>query len=129
MSMLLLLSAASKSFLPSPSSFFRRSALCLGVASLLAGSLSLAQAAQSVSLAWNADTDPSVVGYDVNYGTSSGTYTQTLNAGNSTSATVPSLTAGQTYYFVVTAHNSSAQNSAASNQVSFAASATPTPTP
>jgi len=52
---------------------------------------------QSVSLAWDTDTDPSVVGYNVNYGTSSGSYTQTLNAGSTTSATVPSLAAGQTY--------------------------------
>jgi hypothetical protein len=91
--------------------------------------LSLAQAAQSVALAWNADTDPTVVGYNVIYGTSSGTYTQTLNVGNSTTATVPSLTAGQTYYFAGTAHNAAAQNSISSNQVSFTASASPTPTP
>ncbi len=50
---------------------------------ILLGSFSVAQAAtQSVSLAWNVDSDPSVVGYNVNYGTSSGSYTQTLNAGS-----------------------------------------------
>jgi outer membrane biosynthesis protein TonB len=126
----LLLSSASKPFLLAHSSFFRRSsALFLGVASLLLGSFSLAQAAQSVSLAWTAETDPTVVGYDVNYGTASGVYTQSINAGNSTAATVSSLTPGQTYFFVVTAHNAAAQNSLASNQVSFAASASPTPTP
>src|SRR5580704_13919215 len=125
----LLLSNAPKSAFNSSSSFLRRSsALCLGVASLLLGSFSLAQAAQSVSLAWTAETDPTVVGYDVNYGTASGVYTQSINAGNSTAATVSSLTPGQTYFFVVTAHNSAAQNSLASNQVSFAASASPTPT-
>ena len=124
-----LVSVASKSLLPTPFSFLRRSARWLGVASLLVGSLSLAQAAQSVALAWNADTDPTVVGYNVDYGTSSGVYTKTLNAGNSTTATVPSLTAGQTYYFAVTGYNVSAQNSLASNQVSFTASVSPTPTP
>ena len=70
-----------------------------------------------------------VVGYNVNYGTSSGSYTQTLNAGSTTSATVPSLAAGQTYYFVVTARNAAAQNSLVSNQVSFVAAPAPTPTP
>ena len=125
MSKLLLLSVASKPF-RTPFSFFRRSALGLGVASLLLGSFSLAQAAQSVSLAWNTDSDPTVVGYNVDYGTSSGNYTQTINVGNSTTATVSSLTAGQTYYFAVTAHNAASQNSIASNQVSFAATATPT---
>src|ERR1700722_7435587 len=94
----------------------RRSLLGLGTASLLLGSFSVAQTAtQSVSLAWNPDTDASLVGYNVNYGTSSGSYTQTLNAG---STTVSSLAAGQTYYFVVTARNASSQNSLASNQVS-----------
>src|ERR1700726_1577084 len=124
-----LCSVASKSLLPTPFSFLRRSALWLGVASLLVGSLSLAQAAQSVALAWNADTDPTVVRYNVHYGPSTGVYTQTLNAGNSTTATVQALTAGQTYYFAVTGYNASAQNSLASNQVSFAASVSPTPTP
>ena len=124
-----LCSVASKSLLPAPLTFLRRSALWLGVASLLVGSLSLAQAAQSVSLAWNADTDPSVVGYNVNYGTSSGSYTQTLNVGSTASATVSNLAAGLTYYFVVTARNAAAQNSLVSNQVSFVTTAAPTPTP
>jgi hypothetical protein len=60
-----------------------------GIASILLGSMSLAQAAQSVSLAWNADSDPrSVVGYHYHDGTSSGNYTQTVDVGNSTSATI-----------------------------------------
>ena len=113
-----------------PLSLLRRSLLGIGTASLLLGSFSVAQAAtQSVSLAWNVDSDPSVVGYNVNYGTSSGSYTQTLNAGSTASATVSSLAAGQTYYFVVTARNAAAQNSLVSNQVSFVTTAAPTPTP
>ena len=69
---------------------------------LLSGSLSLAQTTQSVTLAWNTDTDPTVTGYKVDYGTSSGSYTQTENVGNVTAATVSGLTAGTTYYFAVT---------------------------
>src|SRR6202030_2425953 len=108
----------------------RRSLLGIGTASILLGSFSVAHAAtQSVSLAWDVDTDPSVVGYNVNYGTSSGSYTPTLNAGSTTPPTVPSLAAGQTYYFVVTARNAAAQNSLVSNQVSFVTTAAPTPTP
>ena len=113
-----------------PLSILRRSLLGIGTASILLGSFSVAQAAtQSVSLAWNVDSDPSVVGYNVNYGTSSGSYTQTLNAGSTASATVSNLAAGQTYYFVVTARNAAAQNSLVSNQVSFVTTAAPTPTP
>src|ERR1700730_13078189 len=112
------------SFSLHPLSLLRRSLLGIGTFSLLLGSFSVAQAAtQSVSLAWNVDTDPSVVGYNVNYGTSSGSYTQTLNAGSIASATVSSLAAGQTYYFVVTARNAAAQNSLVSNQVSFVTTA------
>jgi hypothetical protein len=130
MTKLLLAPCAPSFFSLKPLSLLRRSLLGLGTASLLLGSFSVAQAAtQSVSLAWDLDTDPSVVGYNVNYGTSSGSYTQTLNAGSTTSATVSSLTAGQTYYFVVTARNAAAQNSLVSNQVSFVTAPAPTPTP
>jgi Fibronectin type III domain len=108
MTKLLLSSCAPSSFAFKPWSLLRRSLLGIGTASILLGSFSVAQAAtQSVSLAWNTTTDPSVVGYNVNYGTSSGSYTQTLNAGSTPAATVSNLAAGQTYYFVVTARNAS----------------------
>ena len=130
MTKLLLPPRSTSSFSLKPWSLLRRSLLGIGTASILLGSFSVAQAAtQSVSLAWNTTTDPSVVGYNVNYGTSSGSYTQTLNAGSTASATVSNLAAGQTYYFVVTARNAAAQNSLVSNQVSFVTTAAPTPTP
>jgi hypothetical protein len=114
---------------PRPIPLFRRSTLWAGIASLLVGSLTLAQAAQNVALAWNTDTDPSVTGYNLDYGTSSGSPTQIQNMGNATTATVSGLTAGQTYYFVVKAYNAAGQQSMPSDQVSFAATANPTPTP
>src|SRR5580704_2649170 len=82
----------------------------LGRASVLAG-LALvlfattAGAQSSVSLAWNADKDPTVVGYNVCYGTSSGSLTKTVNVGNVTAATVSGLSTGTKYYFAVTAYN------------------------
>jgi hypothetical protein len=82
MTKLLLSPRSPSSFALKPLSLLRRSLLGIGTASILLGSFSVAYAAtQSVSLAWNVDSDPSVVGYNVNYGTSSGSYTQTLNAG------------------------------------------------
>ena len=63
-----------------------------------------AYAAAQATVAWNADT-AQVAGYDVYYGTSSGNYTTTLNAGNTTSATLQNLSA-QTYYIALTAYNS-----------------------
>src|ERR1700676_4003183 len=130
MTSLLLSSCASSSVALKPLSLLRRSLLAIGTASILLGSFSVAHAAtQSVSLAWNVDSEPSVVGYNVDYGTSTGSYTQTLNAGSTASATVSNLAAGQTYYFVVTPRNAAAQNSLVSNQVSFVTTAAPTPTP
>src|ERR1700730_2487115 len=114
MTKLLLSSGGSSAVALKPLSLLRRSLLGIGTASILLGSF---------SVAWNTSTDPSVVGYNVNYGTSSGSYTQTLNAGSIASATVSSLAAGQTYYFVVTARNAAAQNSLVSNQVSFVTTA------
>jgi len=85
--------------------------------------------AQSVSLAWNADTDPTVVGYNVHYGTSSTSLTTTKSAGAATTYTVSGLTTGQIYYFAVTAYNAAGANSAYSNEVSYTPTPTPTPKP
>jgi Domain of unknown function (DUF4082)/Fibronectin type III domain len=87
-----------------------------GVGSLLLGSLSAANAA-SVTLAWDAESG--VAGYRLHYGTSSGSYAQTGDVGTNTTATVSNLTAGQTYYFAVTAYNSTGLESQPSNEVSF----------
>ena len=75
--------------------------------------------AQQVTLAWNACASSSVTGYDVYYGTASGNYAYHVNAGNTTSYTMTGLSAGATYYFAVTAYDSSGDQSATSNQVSY----------
>src|SRR6478672_11794664 len=56
----------------------------------------------SVTLAWDASPDADVVGYRLHYGTSSGSYTNELDAGSATTIKVDNLSAGTTY-FVVTA--------------------------
>lgn len=73
--------------------------------------------ATTATLAWNAVTDPSLSGYNVKIGTSSGLYDRTIPVGNVTSYTVDSLTTGTTYYFSVTAYNSAGE-SPPSNEVS-----------
>jgi len=88
-----------------------------GILSLLIGLLSPLQAGQSVSLAWNAESG--VAGYRLHYVTASGTYTQTFDVGDTTTATVSSLTPGSTYYFFVTAYNAAGVESLPSNLVSF----------
>ena len=86
-------------------------------AALLVASPRPAHAA-NVNFAWDRSTDANVVGYNLSYGTTSRSYSQTVNAGNSNSATV-SLTPGATYYFVVTAYNSFGLQSSPSNEVAL----------
>lgn len=75
----------------------------------------------AVTLAWDASADPTVVGYDVHYGTVSGAYTTTLDVGNVTTKTMANsgFSIGRTYYFAVTAYNAQLLQSVPSNEVSF----------
>jgi FG-GAP-like repeat/Fibronectin type III domain len=90
---------------------------------LVVGSVSKAQTAASVTLAWNPPSDSSgVAGYRVYYGTSSGSYSESVNVGNTTTATVWNLAPGGIYYFVVSDYNSLGVESGPSNEVSTTAS-------
>ncbi len=73
-----------------------------------------------VKLAWDADTDPTVAGYYVLFGTVAGGENRQINAGNHTSATVSGLRSGVSYYFVVEAYNTTGV-SPPSNEVSAVA--------
>jgi hypothetical protein len=70
---------------------------------LFAGNV--AKAVSNVSLQWAPNTDPSVVGYNVYYGGSSRSYTNSIPAGNVTNTVVDGLVEGKTYYFAVTAYD------------------------
>ena len=76
-------------------------------------------AGQSVTLAWNPSTDVNVIGYNIYYGIASGIYTSKTDVGNATSATIPGLTAGVTYYFAITAYDSFGQESGYSSEISY----------
>jgi chitinase len=75
--------------------------------------------AEQVTLAWDANTESDLAGYKVHYGTASGSYTTVVDVHKVTTAIVTGLTAGQTYYFVVTAYNAANNESGYSNQVSY----------
>ncbi|MEY2539352.1 MAG: hypothetical protein QOG67_3092 [Verrucomicrobiota bacterium] len=75
--------------------------------------------ANTVSLAWEASPDSSVVGYNLSYGTASGDYTQSTDVGTSLSGTISGLSPSTTYFAVVTAYNAAGLHSLASNEVSF----------
>jgi hypothetical protein len=99
-----------------------------GVVSLLVGSSSLAQAAQSVTLAWSSNTSI-VGGCRLHHGTSRGNCRHRIEVGYTTTATVSNLTAGRTHFFVVPAYNATGLERPPSNEVSFTATPTPTPAP
>ncbi len=68
----------------------------------------------------NVDGSPltDLAGFKVYYGTSSRTYTGSIDVGNVETYTVSGLPKGQTYYFAVTAYDTSGNESDYSNEVS-----------
>jgi hypothetical protein len=76
--------------------------------------------AVQANLAWDPpDISTDVTGYMIHYGTASGSYSQAIDVGNTTSHTVTDLIDGQNYYFAVTAYNAVGYQSAYSNEVSI----------
>jgi hypothetical protein len=76
--------------------------------------------AGQANLAWDPpDISTDVTGYIIHYGTASGTYSQGIDVGKTTSYTVSNLIDGQTYYFAVTAYNALGYQSVYSNEVSI----------
>jgi hypothetical protein len=80
---------------------------------------------QSVTLAWNTSISPNIIGYNIYYGGVSGIYTNEIATENATNLTVPGLLVGSTYYFVVTAVNSSGVQSGFSSQLSYTVASAP----
>ena len=74
--------------------------------------------AAQIRLAWDPNNEPDVAGYKIYYGTSSKSYSGSVDVGNVTSHTLSGLTQGQTYYVAVTAYNSSGSESGYSSEVS-----------
>jgi hypothetical protein len=77
----------------------------------------------SITLAWdppsdNTDGSPltDLAGYIIYYGTSSSHYTESIDLGNATTATIDNLTPGQ-WCFSTTAYNTSGNESSYSNEI------------
>jgi len=77
-------------------------------------------AAGTATLSWNASTESDLAGYKVYQGTGSGTYGAPLTTlpKTTTSYTATGLQNGTTYFFVITAYDSSGNESTFSNEVS-----------
>lgn len=84
----------------------------------------------SVTLAWNQNPEPNILGYRLHYGTASRNYTTNVDVGNVTNGTISTLNNGTTYFFAATAYNTSGSESGFSNEVIFSTSgSSPTPSP
>ncbi len=92
-------------------------ALLTSSAFLLFILLPVAASAQAVSLAWDPNTETDLAGYKVYYGTASHSYTTVIDVHNVTTYSVTGLGAG-TWYFAVTAYNTTGAESTFSNEVS-----------
>lgn len=73
--------------------------------------------AGQITLTWDPNTQPDFAGYNVYYGTASGTYSTRLNVGNVTSYTVTNLSDTATYFLAVTAYDTASNESDYSNEV------------
>ncbi|MGD9975582.1 MAG: LamG-like jellyroll fold domain-containing protein [Desulfatirhabdiaceae bacterium] len=73
--------------------------------------------AAQVNLAWNANTDSSVIGYKLYYGTASRTYNAPVDVGSKTQYTLTNIVEGKTAYFAVTAYDSSRTESGFSQEL------------
>jgi hypothetical protein len=74
--------------------------------------------AGSVTLAWDPNTESDLAGYNLYYGTNPGIYGSPINAGKVTQYSVSGLLENTTYYFSLTAYDTSGNESAPSNEMS-----------
>ena len=87
----------------------RRRAFALALVSALvlpAAVHAAGEPAPTVALSWNANPEPDVAGYKVHFGTESGVYSNVIDVRGTTSASLPQLLMGGTYYMAVSAYNS-----------------------
>ena len=76
----------------------------------------------AVALAWDKSPGRGVKGYRLHYGTASRTYSSIIDVGNVTTYKISNLTAGKTYYVVVTSYYKAGMESPVSNEISFTVS-------
>ena len=72
-----------------------------------------------LTFGWNPAQSPAVTGYKLHYGTATGDNTKTVDLGNVSSAIIPGFVSGVTYYFAITAYNSSGQEGAPSDEIIY----------
>lgn len=91
------------------------------------GTRASAFATAQVTLAWDPNVEPAVVGYRLRYGPSSGDHPFQIDAGNATSAKIKGLAFQTVYYAVVTAYTEDGAESEPSRELQFLTGAPPDP--
>lgn len=76
-------------------------------------------ASETLTLAWDLSSDPSVTGYRLYQGGQSQDYTNVVDVGNVDTTTITELMPGLTYYFAVTAYDSTGLESTFSGEISY----------
>jgi hypothetical protein len=82
--------------------------------------------AGSITIVWDANTEPDLAGYVVSYGTASSRYDATIDVGPATTWTLTNTVQGRTYFFTVQAYNRAGLRSERAIEVYEAVPATPT---
>lgn len=82
---------------------------------------------ESYTISWAANQESDLGGYTVYLGTSSGSYSSSYDAGNTTRFNLPPLSPATTYYCAVQAYNIYGLTGDPSNEVSFTTAAAVTP--
>ena len=75
--------------------------------------------AADVTIAWDANTESDLAGYIFFYGTSSGSYSNSIDVGNNTEYTLTGLIEGTTYYFAAKAYDTSNNESDYSQELVY----------
>ena len=79
----------------------------------------------AITIAWDANQEPGVLGYVVYVGTASGAYTSTHDVGHRTSFTYPAALQGRRYYFAVAAYTAGKLIGPRSSEISGIAGTVP----
>ena len=82
-----------------------------------------------VTLGWDANTESSIAGYRIYYGTASRVYSNIIDVGNQTWGKVSGLGEGVNYYFAATAYDFDGNESNFSDEIAYTTPIPPIPSP
>ena len=85
--------------------------------------LAVKASGQSVTLAWDKNSESDIAGYRIHYGTAAAPDSEVIEV-KTTTGIVPNLLTGVTYTFTVTAYNTAWSESAYSQPVSYTVGST-----